>query len=141
MMNTDIKSYTELSKLKTFNDRFNYLKLDGVVGEETFGYDRILNQVLYKSAKWRKVRDKVLIRDNGNDLGIEGYQINGRAIIHHMNPITVDDVLKEREWIFDPEYLITVSDLTHKAIHYSNENILPKEPVERIKNDTCLWKK
>ena len=140
-MNTDIKSYTELSKLKTFNDRFNYLKLDGVVGEETFGYDRILNQVLYKSAKWRKVRDKVLIRDNGNDLGIEGYQINGRSIIHHMNPITVDDVLKEREWIFDPEYLITVSDLTHKAIHYSNENILPKEPVERTQNDTCLWKK
>ena len=140
-MNTDIKSYTELSKLKTFNDRFNYLKLDGVVGEETFGYDRILNQVLYKSAKWRKVRDKVLIRDNGNDLGIEGHQINGRAIIHHMNPITVDDVLKEREWIFDPEYLITVSDLTHKAIHYSNENILPKEPVERVQNDTCLWKK
>lgn len=140
-MNTDIKSYTELSKLKTFNDRFNYLKLDGVVGEETFGYDRILNQVLYKSAKWRKVRDKVLIRDNGNDLGVEGYRINGRAIIHHMNPITVDDVLKEREWIFDPEYLITVSDLTHKAIHYSNENILPKEPVERVQNDTCLWKK
>lgn len=140
-MNTDIKSYTELSKLKTFNDRFNYLKLDGVVGEETFGYDRILNQILYKSAKWRKVRDKVLIRDNGNDLGIEGYQINGHAIIHHMNPITVDDVLKEREWIFDPEYLITVSDLTHKAIHYSNENILPKEPVERVQNDTCLWKK
>lgn len=140
-MNTDIKSYTELSKLKTFNDRFNYLKLDGVVGEETFGYDRILNQVLYKSAKWRKVRDKVLIRDNGNDLGVEGYQINGHAIIHHMNPITVDDVLKEREWIFDPEYLITVSDLTHKAIHYSNENILPKEPVERVQNDTCLWKK
>ena len=140
-MNTDIKSYTELSKLKTFNDRFNYLKLDGVVGEETFGYDRILNQVLYKSAKSKKVRDKVLIRDNGNDLGIEGCQINGRAIIHHMNPITVDDVLKEREWIFDPEYLITVSDLTHKAIHYSNENILPKEPVERVQNDTCLWKK
>lgn len=140
-MNTDIKSYTELSKLKTFNDRFNYLKLDGVVGEETFGYDRILNQVLYKSAKWRKVRDRVLIRDNGNDLGIEGYQINGCAIIHHMNPITVDDVLKEREWIFDPEYLITVSDLTHKAIHYSNENILPKEPIERVQNDTCLWKK
>ena len=140
-MNTDIKSYTELSKLKTFNDRFNYLKLDGVVGEETFGYDRILNQVLYKSTKWRKVRDKVLIRDNGNDLGVEGYQINGRVIIHHMNPITVDDVLKEREWIFDPEYLITVSDLTHKAIHYSNENILPKEPVERVQNDTCLWKK
>ena len=132
-MNTDIKSYTELSKLKTFNDRFNYLKLDGVVGEETFGYDRILNQVLYKSAKWRKVRDEVLIRDNGNDLGIEGYQINGRAIIHHMNPITVDDVLKE--------HLITVSDLTHKSIHYSNENILPKEPIERVQNDTCLWKK
>lgn len=137
----EIKCYSELKKLKTFNERFNYLKLDGVIGEETFGYDRILNQVLYKSKKWREVRNEVLVRDNGNDLGIEGYQISGKSIIHHMNPITVDDVLNEREWIYDPEYLITVSNTTHNAIHYSSEDILPKDPIERSKNDTCLWKK
>ncbi|MGM9968889.1 MAG: hypothetical protein ACI35S_00665 [Anaeroplasma sp.] len=137
----EIKCYSELKKLKTFNERFNYLKLDGVIGEETFGYDRILNQVLYKSKKWREVRNEVLVRDNGNDLGVEGYQISGKAIIHHMNPITVDDVLNEREWIYDPEYLITVSNTTHNAIHYSSEDILPKDPIKRSKNDTCLWKK
>ena len=137
----EIKCYSELKKLKTFNERFNYLKLDGVIGEETFGHDRILNQVLYKSKKWREVRNEVLVRDNGNDLGVEGYQISGKAIIHHMNPITVDDVLNEREWIYDPEYLITVSNTTHNAIHYSSGDILPKDPIERSKNDTCLWKK
>lgn len=135
------KCYTELSKLTTFNERFNYLKLDGIVGEETFGYDRILNQLLYKSKKWRKVRDKVLIRDNGGDLGLEDYPINGRAIIHHMNPITVEDVLNDKPEIFDPEYLITVSNSTHNAIHFSNENNLQKDPIERTQNDTCLWRK
>lgn len=135
------KCYTELSKLTTFNERFNYLKLDGIVGEETFGYDRILNQLLYKSKKWRKVRDEVLIRDNGGDLGLENYPINGRAIIHHMNPITVKDVLNDKPEIFDPEYLITVSNSTHNAIHFSNENNLQKDPIERTQNDTCLWKK
>ena len=135
------KCYTELSKLTTFNERFNYLKLDGIVGEETFGYDRILNQLLYKSKKWRKVRDKVLIRDNGGDLGLEDYPINGRAIIHHMNPITVEDVLNDKPEIFDPEYLITVSNSTHNAIHFSNENNLQKDLIERTQNDTCLWRK
>ena len=135
------KCYTELSKLTTFNERFNYLKLDGIVGEETFGYDRILNQLLYKSKKWRKVRDEVLIRDNGGDLGLEDYPINGRAIIHHMNPITVEDVLNNKPEIFDPEYLITVSNSTHNAIHFSNENNLQKDPIERTQNDTCLWRK
>ena len=135
------KCYTELSKLTTFNERFNYLKLDGIVGEETFGYDRILNQLLYKSKKWRKVRDEVLIRDNGGDLGLEDYPINGRAIIHHMNPITVEDVLNDKPEIFDPEYLITVSNSTHNAIHFSNENNLQKDPIERTRNDTCLWRK
>lgn len=135
------KCYTELSKLTTFNERFNYLKLDGIVGEETFGYDRILNQLLYKSKKWRKVRDEVLIRDNGDDLGLEDYPINGRAIIHHMNPITVEDVLNDKPEIFDPEYLITVSNSTHNAIHFSNENNLQKDPIERTQNDTCLWRK
>ena len=135
------KCYTELSKLTTFNERFNYLKLDGIVGEETFGYDRILNQLLYKSKKWRKARDEVLIRDNGDDLGLEDYPINGRAIIHHMNPITVEDVLNDKPEIFDPEYLITVSNSTHNAIHFSNENNLQKDPIERTQNDTCLWRK
>ena len=135
------KCYTELSKLTTFNERFNYLKLDGIVGEETFGYDRILNQLLYKSKKWRKVRDEVLIRDNGGDLGLEDYPINGRAIIHHMNPVTVEDVLNDKPEIFDPEYLITVSNSTHNAIHFSNENNLQKDPIERTQNDTCLWRK
>lgn len=135
------KCYSELSKLTTFNERFNYLKLDGIVGEETFGYDRILNQLLYKSKKWRKVRDEVLIRDNGGDLGLEDYPINGRAIIHHMNPITVEDVLNDKPEIFDPEYLITVSNSTHNAIHFSNENNLQKDPIERTQNDTCLWRK
>lgn len=135
------KCYTELSKLTTFNERFNYLKLDGIVGEETFGYDRILNQLLYKSKKWKKVRDEVLIRDNGGDLGLEDYPINGRAIIHHMNPITVEDVLNDKPEIFDPEYLITVSNSTHNAIHFSNENNLQKDPIERTQNDTCLWRK
>lgn len=135
------KCYSELSKLTTFNERFNYLKLDGIVGEETFGYDRILNQLLYKSKKWRKVRDEVLIRDNGGDLGLENYPINGRAIIHHMNPITVEDVLNDKPEIFDPEYLITVSNSTHNAIHFSNENNLQKDPIERTQNDTCLWRK
>ena len=135
------KCYTELSKLTTFNERFNYLKLDGIIGEETFGYDRILNQLLYKSKKWRKVRDEVLIRDNGGDLGLEDYPINGRAIIHHMNPITVEDVLNDKPEIFDPEYLITVSNSTHNAIHFSNENNLQKDPIERTQNDTCLWRK
>ena len=135
------KCYTELSKLTTFNERFNYLKLDGIVGEETFGYDRILNQLLYKSKKWRKVRDEVLIRDNGGDLGLEDYPINGRAIIHHINPITVEDVLNNKPEIFDPEYLITVSNSTHNAIHFSNENNLQKDPIERTQNDTCLWRK
>ena len=135
------KCYTELNKLTTFNERFNYLKLDGIVGEETFGYDRILNQLLYKSKKWRKVRDEVLIRDNGGDLGLEDYPINGRAIIHHMNPITVEDVLNDKPEIFDPEYLITVSNSTHNAIHFSNENNLQRDPIERTQNDTCLWRK
>lgn len=134
------KTYSELKKLKTFNERFDYLKLNGTVGSETFGYDRILNQVLYKSDKWRKVRDKVIVRDEGNDLGTEGYPIGGHIIVHHMNPITVEDVLNQNEKIFDPEYLISVSDLTHKAIHYSNEDILAKEPIERAKNDMCPWK-
>lgn len=134
------RTYTELSRLKTLEERFEYLKLSGRVGESTFGFDRYLNQMLYTSKRWRKVRDIVIIRDNGCDLGVEGYEINDKIIIHHMNPITVEDIEEERDWIFDPEYLVSTSDMTHKAIHYGDENLLPKLPIERRPGDTCPWR-
>ena len=133
------KSYTELSKLKTFEERFNYLKLDGKVGSETFGYDRYLNQIFYKSQKWKQTRDKVIIRDNGCDLGIDGYQINDKIIIHHMNPISLEELESGCNEIYDPEYLICVSDTTHNAIHFGNDNILEKTIIERKPGDTKLW--
>lgn len=133
------KSYTELSKLKTFEERFNYLKLDGKVGSETFGYDRYLNQIFYKSQKWKQARDKVIIRDNGCDLGIDGYQINDKIIIHHMNPISLEELESGSNEIYDPEYLICVSDTTHNAIHFGNDNILEKTIIERKPGDTKLW--
>lgn len=135
-----IKTYSELKKLKTFKERYEYLKLNGRVGEVTFGFDRYLNQMLYKSAKWRKARDKVIIRDNGCDLGIEGYDIYDKIIVHHMNPITVEDIEEERDWIFDPEYLISTSDRTHNAIHFGDEKLLPQSLVERRPGDTCPWR-
>lgn len=133
------RSYTELSKLKTFEERFEYLKLNGQVGASTFGYDRYLNQSFYKSKQWKKVRDQVIIRDNGCDLGIDGYQINDKIIIHHMNPISLEDLESGSNEIYNPEYLISVSDLTHNAIHYSDENILEKTIIERKPGDTKLW--
>ena len=128
-------------KLDTFEERFDYLKLDGVVGQDTFGYDRIFNQMLYSSPKWKKVRDEVIVRDNGCDLGAEGYEIGGRIIVHHINPITMDDIINESSILFDPENLIATSHITHNAIHYSDESIIPKGPIERKKNYTCPWKK
>lgn len=136
-----IRTYSELMKFSSFEERYEYLRLRGRVGESTFGYDRYLNQILYTSYKWKKARDKVIIRDNGCDLGVEGYQINDKIIIHHMNPITIEDVEMERPEVFDPEYLICVSDITHKAIHYGDKSLLPKTPIERFKWDTCPWKK
>lgn len=136
-----IRTYTELSQLTTYEERFRYLRLQGVVGKETFGYDRYINQVLYNSYKWRAARDKVIFRDNGCDLGIEGHGIYGRIIIHHMNPITLEDIEKERSHIFDPEFLICTSHSTHNAIHYGDENLLIKAPIERRPNDTCPWRK
>ena len=135
------RNYTELSKLQTFEERFNYLKLDGIVGKETFGYDRYLNQILYQCPEWKSVRNKVIIRDNGCDLGIIGHEIQNRIIIHHMNPITVEDIKSRNLIVFDPEYLISTVHRTHNAIHYSDENLLPKNPVERKPNDTCPWKR
>lgn len=138
--NDFFRTYSELIKLPTFKQRFNYLKLNGVIGEETFGFDRWLNQVFYTSSEWRKVRDIVIVRDNGNDLGVDGFQIGGKILIHHMNPITYHDILHREEDILNPEYLICVSHKTHQAIHYGNEDLLPADPVERMPNDTCPWR-
>lgn len=142
-MNTDFKlrTYTELITLPSFKERFEYLKLGGRVGADTFGFDRHLNQMLYqRSQKWKSIRDKVIIRDNGCDLGVEGHEIYGKIIVHHMNPITIDDVLNDRDWIYDPEFLICTIHNTHNAIHYGDEKLLVTEPTIRTKHDTCPWK-
>lgn len=135
-----IRTYSELIKIPTFTERYNYLKLDGKVGEETFGFDRYLNQVFYRSDEWKAIRNEIIVRDNGCDLGIEGREIHRRIIIHHMNPITVDDIIHRNEDILNPEYLICVADNTHKAIHYGDEELLIKDLIERTKNDTCPWR-
>lgn len=134
-----IRTYSDLSKFETFNERFEYLKLNGKVGRETFGVDRYLNQILYNSREWRRTRNLVLIRDYGCDLGIEGFELNSGIIIHHMNSITVEQVLNRDPYIFDPEYLITTSINTHNAIHYGDENQLSKVCLERKPGDTKLW--
>ena len=136
-----MRTYSELSKLKTFKERFEYLKLDGLIGEETFGWDRYLNQVFYKSPEWRSTRDKIIVRDNGRDLGVEGYDIFGKIIIHHMNPMSLGDIANRNPDIFNPEYLICVSHGTQNAIHYGDENQLNLGPIERTANDTCPWRK
>lgn len=137
-----IRCYSELIAIPTFEERFQYLKLNGRVGQDTFGYDRYINQHLYqRNPKWRKARDRVIIRDNGCDLGIEGREIYERIIVHHMNPITLEDVQKDRDWLYDPEFLICTVHNTHNAIHYGDEHLLVKAPIERTQNDTCLWKR
>lgn len=141
MMKTNIRTYSELIKLSTFEERYRYLKLDGKVGEETFGFDRYLNQMFYKSKEWRSVRNHVILRDNGCDLGIEGREIHGRILIHHMNPITKEDILNRTDFLMNPEYLISTIETTHNAIHYGDEDLLMKDPIERHKNDTCPWKR
>ena len=141
-MKENIRTYSELSQLSTFEERYKYLKLDGVVGEETFGFDRYLNQQFYqKDIEWLNARKKVIMRDTGCDLGIEGREIHGRIIVHHMNPITKYDLLNRTKYLLDPEYLICTLKSTHDAIHYGDENLLMKGPVERTKNDTCPWRK
>ena len=136
----NIKTYSELITLQTFEERFRYLNLNGVVGEETFGFDRYLNQLFYRSDEWRSLRDDIIIRDNGCDLGLEGYDIFGKIIIHHMNPITVKDIENRSEYLLNPEYLICVTHNTHNAIHYGDESLLLLTPIERSKNDTCPWR-
>ena len=135
-----LKTYSELIALPTFEERFNYLKLGGIVGEETFGFDRYLNQILYKTPRWLSSRDKVILRDKGCDLGVPGREIQGRILVHHMNPITIEDVLQERDFIFDPEFLISTMHITHNAIHYGDANLLILNPIERTKHDTCPWR-
>ena len=138
-----IRTYSELSKLKTFEERYQYLKLNGKVAEETFGYDRYLNQMFYKDPEWLSVRNKVIIRDSGCDLGIDGRDIpEGVTImVHHMNPITKEDILNRSKYLLDPEYLITTIKNTHDAIHYGDESLLDIGIVTRTKNDTCPWKR
>ena len=135
------RCYSKLVTLPSFRERFEYLKLGGKVGEDTFGFDRFLNQIFYKTEEWLSVRDRVIIRDNACDLGVEGHGIYGKVLIHHMSPVEKDDILYKRDCILDPEYLICVSLQTHNAIHYSNEKLLVSLPVERKPNDTCPWKK
>lgn len=136
-----IRCYSELSKLKTFEERYRYLKLDGTVGEDTFGFDRYLNQVFYRSRRWKDVRNQVIIRDCGCDLGIDRRDIHGRIIIHHMNPIGLKDLEHESENLLNPEYLICVTHNTHNAIHYGDESLLPIDWIKRTANDTCPWKR
>lgn len=140
MMISMIRRYSELKQYDTFIDRYNYLKLVGQVGVETFGMDRYLNQTLYRSSRWRKTRNEVIIRDNGCDLGIDGYDIFDKIIIHHMNPLTLEDIEEDVPEIYEPEFLISCSFITHNAIHYGDESLLPKLPIDRKPGDTCLWK-
>ena len=136
-----LRTYTELNKLKTFKERFEYLKLDNVVGEETFGFDRWLNQQFYKSKEWRRIRDYVIARDCGCDLGSPDHEIiDERILIHHINPITKEDIINNTDFLLNPEYLITTINNTHQAIHYGNDEMLVKAPVTRYKNDQCPWR-
>ena len=135
-----IRTYNELMLLPTFEERFEYLKLSGRVGEETFGFDRWLNQKFYRSAEWKHLRDQVIIRDNGCDLGVDGRDIYGKILIHHMNPISKKDILERTDLLLNPMYLISVTKQTHDAIHYSDDSILMKDPIVRRRNDTCPWR-
>ena len=135
-----IRCYNDLIQLKTFEERFRYLKINGKVGEETFGLDRYINQQLYKSQRWRSTRSKIIIRDDGCDLGIDGRQLDEYIVVHHMNPISLEDIEEERDIVFDPNYLICCSTRTHRAIHFGDENLLIRDPVIRRPNDTCLWR-
>lgn len=135
-----IRTYSELRKLKTFEERYRYLRIPGVVGRSTFGFDRYLNQMLYTSKRWRRLRDDIIVRDQACDLGVDDYEINDRIYIHHMNPITIEDVKRGNEDVFNPRFLICTSFNTHNAIHYGDESLLPQLPIVRRKNDTCPWR-
>lgn len=134
-----MRTYTEMTTFPTFEERFKYLKLDGSVGVETFGWDRYLNQAFYQSPEWRRCRRNVILRDNGCDLGVDGYSIGGRIIVHHLNPISIEMIEERDPLIFDLDNLVCVSHQTHEAIHYRSADILPKKLVERKPGDTKLW--
>lgn len=140
-MTTMIRRYSELRKLNSMSERFEYLCLSGKVGTETFGFDRYLNQIFYKSLEWKAVRNKVIIRDDGCDLGVKGFEIKDKILIHHMNPVSVKDILERNSDIINPEFLICVSHGTHQAIHYGDSGLLPQVPVVRRIGDTTLWRK
>lgn len=135
-----IRTYSELITLPTFEERYEYLKLGGKIGEETFGFDRYLNQTFYKTDEWRAVRDFVIIRDGGCDLAMEDREIHGRILVHHMNPIRAEDILSRSKYLLDPEYLICTIKNTHDAIHYGDRSLLLTTPIERRINDTCPWR-
>jgi hypothetical protein len=136
-----IKTYSELITIPTFIERYRYLRLGGMVGEETFGFDRWLNQRFYKDPEWLEVRNYVIVRDNGCDLGVPGREIHSRILIHHMNPITKEDILRRSKYLLDPEYLICTIKNTHDAIHYGDESLLMVDPIVRSRNDTCPWRR
>ena len=140
-MSTGIRTYSELITLPTFEERYRYLKLTGRVGEDTFGFDRYLNQIFYQSDEWKSIRDYVIVRDGGCDLGIPDREIYGRILVHHMNPIRQEDILRRSKFLLDPEYLICTIKNTHDAIHYGDESLLILAPIERMKNDTCPWRR
>jgi hypothetical protein len=133
------RTYSELCQLETFEERYRYLELGGTVGRLTFGFDRWVNQGFYHSSEWRSVRNEVIVRDNGCDLGVPGYEIASGLLVHHMNPISLQDIEHGEQWTIDPNFLITTSLQTHNAIHYGDESLLPKGPVERKPGDTTLW--
>ena len=141
MIQMSIRTYSELITLPTFEERFRYLQLGGKVGEDTFGHNRYFNQMFYTSDEWRRIRRDVIVRDNGCDLGIQDREIHGLIIIHHMNPITIEDIINRSEFLLNPEYLISTVKNTHDAIHFSDERILITDPIERRPNDTCPWKR
>lgn len=134
------RSYRELIRIEDYYDRYEYLRLQGTVGESTFGWHRFINQMLYRSKRWRSTRDKVIIRDNGCDLAHPDYEIQDRIIVHHMNPITIEDVEEERDCVFDLDNLICASNASHNAIHYGDVSLLPQLPIERKPGDTCPWR-
>jgi hypothetical protein len=138
MMST-IRTYSELRRLETFEERFYYLELKGILGTSTFGFDRWVNQHFYKSREWKSVRDRIIVRDNGCDLGVPGFEIYSGLLVHHMNPISVDDLEQGEDWVIDPNYLITTSLQTHNAIHYGDVSQLPRGPITREAGDTKLW--
>lgn len=133
------RSYSQLRLLTTFEDRFDYLSLKGEVGQATFGFDRWINQRFYRSPEWRRARDYVILRDEACDLGIPGYEIQAQLMVHHMNPVRPEDLYLAEEWVLDPEFLITTTHRTHNAIHYGDESLIPRAPVERRPGDTKLW--